>query len=184
MTNNKNKIYALTSCALVTALICIFAPMSVPIGPIPISLTNLILYFSIYLLGCKGSSISYIVYILLGIAGLPIFSGYTGGPAKVVGPTGGYLLGFIFITVLSGLAFDLIKGKLRIPLTIVAMIVSTAICYLFGTLWFMKQMECEFAYALSVCVFPFIPFDLGKIAIGTALGLAVRKPLLKQGLIK
>ena len=184
MNQNKTKIYLITSYALITALICIFAPMSVPIGPIPISLTNLILYFAVYLIGCKGTTISYIVYLLLGIVGLPIFSGYAGGPGKVVGPTGGYLVGFIFITVFAGLTFDLVKGKLRIPATIVAMIVTTAICYAFGTVWFVHQMECDYAYALSVCVYPFIPFDLIKIAIGTLLGLAVRKPLLKQGFIK
>lgn len=184
MKDNKSKIYLLTSYALITALICIFAPMSVPIGPIPISLTNLILYFAIYLIGFKGTTISYIVYLLLGIVGLPIFSGYAGGPGKVVGPTGGYLVGFIFITVFAGLTFDKVKGKLRIPMTIIAMIVTTAICYLFGTIWFVYQMQCEYGYALSVCVFPFIPFDLGKIVIGTALGLAVRKPLLKQGIIQ
>ena len=96
----KNKqIYMLTSYALITALICIFAPLSVPIGPIPISLTNLVLYFSIYIIGFKGSTVSYTVYLLLGLVGLPVFSGGAGGPAKVVGPTGGYLLGFFFITI-------------------------------------------------------------------------------------
>lgn len=182
--SNKSKLYQLTSYALVTALLCIFAPMSVPIGPIPISLTNLILYFAIYILGCKGTTISYIVYLLLGIVGLPIFSGYAGGLGKVAGPTGGYLVGFIFITVFAGLVFDKTKGKMRVPFTIITMIVTTAICYLFGTIWFVLQMQYEFAYALSICVYPFIPFDLAKIAIATALGLAVRKPLLKQGFIQ
>jgi len=177
-------IYKLTSYALITALICIFAPMSVPIGPIPISLTNLILYFSIYLLGCKGTTISYITYLLLGIVGLPIFSGYQGGPGKIVGPTGGYLVGFIFITVLAGLVFDKTTGKMRIPFTILAMIVTTAICYLFGTLWYVFQTKNEFVQALSVCVYPFIPFDLAKIAIASSLGIAVRKPLMKLKLIQ
>lgn len=184
MKQNRSNIYALTSYALVTALICIFAPMSVPIGPIPISLTNLVLYFAIYITGSKGTTISFIVYLLLGIVGLPVFSGYSGGLGKFVGPTGGYLVGFIFITVLSGIIFERSKGKLRIPLTILSMVISTGICYIFGTLWFIKQMDCDFSYALSVCVYPFIPFDLGKIGIGTLLGLSVRAPLLKQGLIK
>lgn len=179
-----NKLYMITSYALFTALICIFAPMSVPIGPIPISLTNLILYFAVYIIGYKGTTISYFTYLLLGIIGLPIFSGFVGGPAKVVGPTGGYLVGFIFITIFAGLVFDKTSGKIRIPLTVVAMLITTAICYLFGTVWFVQQMECDYQYALSVCVFPFIPFDVAKIVIATILGLAVRKPLLKSGYIK
>jgi len=181
--NTKNKIYLMTSYAIITALICIFAPMSIPIGPIPISLTNLILYFAVYLLGTKGTTISYVVYLLLGIVGLPVFSGYQGGPAKLVGPTGGYLLGFFFIIIISGITFKKVTGKLRFPLTILAMIIGTAIAYAFGTIWFVIQMQCDITYALSVCVVPFIPFDLAKIAIGTILGAAVRVPLLKQGLL-
>lgn len=181
---DKNKLYLLTSYALITALLCIFAPMSVPIGPVPISLTNLILYLAIYIIGYKGSTISYIVYLLLGIVGLPVFSGYAGGLGKVAGPTGGYLVGFIFITVFAGLVFEKTKEKMRIPLTVLAMIITTAICYLFGTIWFIFQMEYTFSQALAVCVYPFIPFDLIKIVIATVLGIAIRKPLLKQGLIK
>lgn len=184
MNTKTNKIYQLTSCALITALICIFAPISVPIGPIPISLTNLILYFAIYLLGFKGTTISYTVYLLLGIVGLPIFSGGVGGPAKVAGPTGGYLVGFFFITIISGLVFEKTKGKARIPLTILSMIISTAICYAFGTIWFIYQTDYTFSAALAVCVYPFIPFDLAKIAIASFLGMGVRVPLCKQGIIK
>lgn len=182
-TTTKNKIYFMTTYAIITALICIFAPMSVPIGPIPISLTNLILYFAIYLLGTKGTAVSYVVYLLLGIVGLPIFSGYEGGPAKLVGPTGGYLIGFFFIIFVAGITFEKVQGKWRIPLTILGMIIGTAIAYTFGTIWFIYQAKCDLAYALTICVVPFVPFDLAKIAVATILGVAVRVPLLKQGLL-
>lgn len=180
---SKAKIYMIASYAIFTALMCIFGPMSVPIGPIPISLTNLVLYIAIYLIGTKGTTISYIVYLLLGIVGLPVFSGYQGGIGKLAGPTGGYLIGFIFLILVSGLSFELSKGKMQIPITIVFMIIGTLIAYLFGTIWFMKQTNYDLASALATCVFPFIPFDLGKIVIATILGPAVRKPLVKQGLI-
>ena len=83
---------------VVTAITCILAPMSVPlpITPVPISLTNLVLYVSVFLLGWKSATVSYIVYLLIGFAGLPVFSGFTGGLAKLAGPTGGYLIGMIF----------------------------------------------------------------------------------------
>lgn len=182
-TQKKGNIYFITSCGIITALICILAPNSIPIGTIPISLTNLILYFSIYILGWKGSTISYIVYILLGLVGLPVFSGYQGGPAKIVGPTGGYLLGFVIITIVSGLCFELSKKEFRIPLTIAGMIVSTAVTYLLGTLWFMNQTQMGFNESLTVCVYPFIPFDLVKIAIATLIGMPVRAALIKAGMI-
>ena len=178
------KLTQLTTFAIFTALMCIFGPMSVPIGPIPISLTNLILYLAIYLIGAVGSTASYGVYLLLGLVGLPVFSGYQGGIGKLAGPTGGYFIGFIFITLISGFCFEKAQGKFRIPITFAGMIVSTLIAYFFGTVWFIYQMDCEVAYALSVCVFPFIPFDLAKMVLATILGIAVRKPLVKQGLIK
>lgn len=71
----------MTAAALVTAVTCILGPMSVPIpvSPVPISLTNLVLYFSVYLLGARRAAVSYLVYLLIGMAGLPVFSGFSGG---------------------------------------------------------------------------------------------------------
>ena len=83
--------------ALFTAITCILAPLSIPIpiSPVPITLTNLVLFISLYILSWKEALISYILYLLLGICGLPVFSGFSGGIGKLAGPTGGYLAGFI-----------------------------------------------------------------------------------------
>lgn len=180
--SKKGKIYQLTTCALFAALMCIFGPMSVPIGPIPVSLTNLVIYIAVYLLGTRETTISYLVYLLLGTIGLPVFSGYSGGLAKLGGPTGGYLIGFIFMAIISGLAYEL--SKKNVFITCLGMVLGTAVAYLFGTVWFVHQMECEWSYALSVCVFPFIPFDLGKIVIAAVLGKAVSAALIKAGFIE
>ena len=91
----KNKTYALTATALMTAVTCILAPLSVPIGPVPISLTNFVIFLSLYLLNWKKGTLSLLIYLLLGLAGLPVFSGFAGGIAKLAGPTGGYIIGFI-----------------------------------------------------------------------------------------
>lgn len=85
----------MVSTALMTAVTCILAPLSVPIGPVPISFTNLAIYLSLYLLDWKRGTLSYFLYLLIGFAGLPVFSGFTGGVAKLAGPTGGYIVGFI-----------------------------------------------------------------------------------------
>ena len=73
------KVYWMAAAALMTAVTCVLAPLSVPIGPVPISLTNLAIYFSLYLLGWKWGAASYLVYMLIGMTGLPVFSGFTGG---------------------------------------------------------------------------------------------------------
>lgn len=104
----------LVSTALMTAVLCILAPMSIPIpvSPVPISLTNLVLYFGLFLLPWKQMFLSYVVYMLLGICGLPVFSGFSGGLGKLIGPTGGYLAGFLFLIVIAGIFMDKASGPL------------------------------------------------------------------------
>ena len=77
--------YAMAVTALMTAVTCILAPLSIPIGPVPISLTNFAIYLSLYLLDWKKGTISYILYLLLGLVGLPVFSGFTGGIGRAGG---------------------------------------------------------------------------------------------------
>ena len=98
------KIQDLTLIALMAALTCILGPMSItlPFTPVPISFTNLVIYFAVMVIGMKRGTISYLVYLLIGAVGLPVFSGFSGGLAKLAGPTGGYLVGFIFLALISG----------------------------------------------------------------------------------
>jgi len=173
-----NKTYMLTVTALMTAVTCVLAPMSVPIGPVPISLTNLAIYFALYLLGWKMGTVSYIVYLIIGIVGVPVFSGFTGGFAKLLGPTGGYIIGFIPMAIIAGLAIE--KSGSRI-LHFIAMVVGTAVCYAFGTAWFCVVMKSDVAAALGMCVFPFIPGDIAKIVIAMVAGPILKKRIQKAG---
>lgn len=177
----RSMIYQLTTCALMAALMCVLGPMSIQIGPIPVSFTNLVIYLAVYLLGMKGATISYLVYLLLGAVGLPVFSGFAGGLGKLAGPTGGYLIGFIFMALISGFVME--KSHAKAVFTILGMIAATLVDYVFGTVWFVLQMQCEVWYALTVCVFPFILVDLAKILIATALGKTIRAALKKSNLL-
>ena len=107
----RTKTYEITMTALMAAVTCILAPLSIPIGPVPISFTNLAIYLSLYLLGWKKGTISYLIYLLLGLVGLPVFSGFTGGPAKLAGPTGGYIIGFIPMAIICGFAFEKFSNR-------------------------------------------------------------------------
>ena len=153
----------MTSCAIMAAIMCVVCPLSIPIGPIPLSLINLVVYFSVYILGTKGALWSYLIYVLLGAFGLPVFSGFSGGLAKLTGPTGGFIIGFFITIAISGVLFNLVPK--RIPVHILILIVTSAIAYAFGVIWFMILMKSELIPALSTCVFPFIPGDLLKIVI-------------------
>lgn len=163
----------MTKIALFTAIICILAPLSIPIGPIPISFTNLVLYFSVYIIGTKKSVVSYIAYCLLGIFGLPVFSGYSGGFAKAVGPTGGYLLGFIFMIIISGIIINKCSNKF---IQFLGMFIGTAAAYAFGTIWYCIESNSGVISALMICVVPFIIGDIIKIIIALFAGnkIAVR----------
>ena len=178
-----SKTYFMTSTSIITALICLLGPISIPFGPIPVSLTNFIIYLSVIILGLKGSTISYLIYLLLGLAGLPVFSGFQGGISKLIGPTGGYLIGFIFVCIIGGFCSDKSKGKIKIPVITTGIIISTLITYLLGTLWFVKLTGTNFISALSVCVFPFIPFDLLKIILALIIAFPIKSRLIKAKLL-
>ena len=135
---------------------------------------NFVIFLSLYLLGWKKGALSLLVYLLLGLAGLPVFSGFAGGISKLAGPTGGYIIGFIPMAIVAGIIID--KSHQR-WIQIVAMIIGTAICYAFGTVWFCFQSGYTVAAALAVCVIPFIPADLIKIVIVTIIGPMIRKRL-------
>ena len=110
--------------ALTIALLGVSAWVSIPIGPVPISLTNFAIYLSLYLLDWKKGTISYFIYLLLGFAGLPVFSGFTGGVAKLAGPTGGYIVGFIPMAIIAGFVIDHCKKRW---VQLVGMIVGKAV---------------------------------------------------------
>ena len=94
----------MTLTALMTAVTCLLGPLAIPMpfSPVPISFTNLALYLMVYVLNRRCSFLSYTLYFLLGAAGLPVFSGFRGGLGRIVGPTGGYLIGFFFQILISG----------------------------------------------------------------------------------
>ena len=173
-TNSKFTIQQIAMIAVMTAVTCVLAPLSVPIGPVPISLTNFAIYLSLYLLDWKKGTISYILYLLLGLVGLPVFSGFTGGIGKLAGPTGGYIIGFIPMAIIAGIVIDKFSQRW---IQILGMIVGTAICYAFGTAWFCIQAGYTVSAALAVCVIPFIPADLIKMVIAMIIGPEIRKRL-------
>ena len=87
---------------VMTAVTCILGPFSIPLpfSPVPISFTNLAIYLAAYVLGMKACTVSYLIYMLLGMVGVPVFSGFTAGVGKLAGPTGGYLVGFILMALI------------------------------------------------------------------------------------
>lgn len=163
------------------AAMCVLGPLSVPIGPVPIAFANLVVYFTVYLLGWRWGAVSTLVYLLLGLAGLPVFAGYTAGAVRLLGPTGGYLMGYLPMAIVAGLVIERKEG--RRLLQFLGMMVGTALCYLLGTAWFCWQGGYTVGAAIGLCVTPFIPFDLLKMLFALWVGPVLRTRLKEAKLL-
>lgn len=168
---------------LMSAVICILAPISIniPISPVPVSLGFLAIYFVVSVMGMKLGTLSVAIYILLGLVGLPVFTGFAGGPGKLFGPTGGYIVGYIFMALICGFFID--KCGNHITLSFSGMLIGTGVCYLFGTIWLAFQSSFTFPEALAAGVLPYIPLDLAKLVIAMITGRTLRARLKKAGLL-
>ena len=153
------------------AMICVFAPFSVPVGPIPISLASFAVYIA-SVLGAKKGCAAVGIYILIGALGLPVFSGFSGGISKIAGLTGGYIIGYMFCALLSGIIIERAGNKKSAyPM---AFIIGTAVLYAFGTAWFMIQSGNGLYESLLACVIPFLIGDAVKIAAASVIVYRMR----------
>ena len=183
----------LTLCAVMAAVMCVLAPISIPIGPISITGGTLAIYLTVYLLGGVWGAVSTLVYLLVGMVGLPVFSNYMGGISRLAGPTGGYLIGYLPMALLAGAVVELSlrrfkdqggKGAaLALAVQFVGMIAATAVLYAFGTAWYCLQAGVDLQAALAACVIPFIPCDLIKMVAALVVGVPVRRGLERAGLL-
>ncbi len=176
----KGKLYVISRTAMMAAVICVLAPLSIPIGPIPVSLTTLVLYLSVYLIGWKLSTLSLITYLAIGMIGLPVFSGFSGGFSRILGPTGGYIVGFLPMVIVSGMVIEKSRNRM---LQFLGLIAGTALCYALGTAWYCYVAGVALQPALAACVYPFIPVDLVKMVAAMLIGPVIHEKLVKAGLL-
>ena len=172
-------------CAIFAAVLCVFSVMTIPISPVPISMGIFGIMLTASILGAKKGSIAVIIYILLGAIGLPVFSGFKGGIQVLAGPTGGYIWSYIFMAIIIGLLTAKLATKPILAMVQIfgACVLGTAVCYFFGTVQFMLVQNMGLIKSLSLCVFPFVAFDLLKAVVCAYLAYTIRKALLKANLL-
>ncbi|MDR1422192.1 MAG: biotin transporter BioY [Coriobacteriales bacterium] len=191
---NESRTRSLVLCGLSIALLTAGAFIAVPFGPIVFSLQSLMLMFIVLILKPKEALAAVSGYLLLGAAGLPVGAGFRGGLSWLLGPTGGFLIGFLvgvaLIAALRGLPFLRARSAHVWPLGQVMAfdgaqtLVIILVYYLFGTLWFVVSTGATVPAALMACVLPFIVPDLLKAAaallaaqpVRAALGRSVVRP--------
>ena len=170
--NKRFKTIDLAYIGIFAALIAVCSWISIPLPTVPITLQTMGVCITAGLLGTKRGTLTVIVYILLGLIGVPVFSGFSSGIGVLAGATGGYIIGFIFTALIVGVMLKLLGKKVWVY--ILSMIIGIADCYAFGTAWFMiynnsRGDAVSLVMALGWCVTPFIIPDLVKIAVAAVL---------------
>ena len=164
--------------ALFAAVLCVVAPFSVAIGPIPLTFATLMIYMAAGTLGWKYGVLSVFLYILLGAVGLPVFSNFRGGFHTIAGVTGGYIIGYIPCALATGLIIEVLQKKLWTY--VLGMVIGTVLLYTCGTIWFVHQTGNSITMALALCVIPFLIGDIIKITLACIIVPKLRSTLSKM----
>ena len=166
-----------TYASLLAALTAVGAYISIPIGPVPIVLQNLFVYLTGLLLGSRWGVAGIGAYLLAGAVGLPVFAGGKGGIGHLVGPTGGYLVGFLPAVAIIGMIAEKTKGNILFGL--LALIAGTAVIYTCGVSWLGVVTGMTMRHSLMVGMVPFLIGDAIKIAAALFIARSLR-PMIQK----
>jgi biotin transport system substrate-specific component len=163
--------------ALMAALTAVGAYIYVPIGPVPIVLSTLFVILSGLLLGSRWGLISMALYLLVGAIGIPVFAGGKGGFAYFLGPTGGYLFGYLISAWITGLLSE--RSNRLFVWDVTAVAIGSLILYGCGVLWLKVVTQMSWPKTLLVGVIPFLIGDAIKASVAVILARSVR-PMLSR----
>jgi biotin transport system substrate-specific component len=160
--------------SLVAALLVIGAYAHFPLGPVPISLQCLFVLLAGFLLGPIGGLLAVGLYVAAGLVGLPVFHGGHSGLGHLLGPTGGYILGFLCVPLITGLGRRAAQsGELGWLRGLGLAVLGYLPIYLFGLTWLKASLDVAWLHAAGVGMLPFLPSDalqiLGSVAVARGL---------------
>ena len=177
-TNTNINAKVLTKIAICIALLCVSSYISIPIpfSPAPITAQTIIINLIAIILLPKEAFFTMVGYILLGICGLPVFSGGQGGIGKILGPSGGYIIGYLIAAVIMSYILQNKKNNIKLYL-LVTILVGIPIIYLCGITTMRFYVGKGIWQIISASVIPFLPGDLCKCIVGSYLGYVLKKRL-------
>lgn len=170
---NKSRDIALMGMLL--GIMVISTWISIPMT-VPFTLQTFAIFLTILLMGTWRGFFVVLAYIVLGLIGLPVFSGFKSGFAAIAGPTGGYILGFLLTAIVTGKLLEFLPDKKIYRY--LSMFIGLVVCYSFGTFWFVNmytKSAMNFSRALSLCVIPFIIPDVLKILLADYIAKLLKK---------
>lgn len=170
----------IVSISLFTTLLAVCAWIYIPMT-IPFTMQTFAVFLAMFVLGGKKGTIVIFIYLITGLIGVPVFSGGTAGPAILFGPTGGYMIGWIFLGMIYYWYEKVVDKFVKKPerkIQILVLLAGMMVCYIFGTLWFINiyaKDSSDFIAAFSICVFPFIIPDAVKLALAYTVSKRIKK---------
>jgi biotin transport system substrate-specific component len=181
---SNRKIKDIVLISLFSAIIVVCSFITIP-AVVPFTLQTFAVFLCLNILGAKKGIISILIYIFLGVVGLPVFSGFNGGIGALLNVTGGYIIGFVFSALIFWVITSVFNKKSRKIIKIIASFVGLIGCYIFGTLWYVLLYikngdTVSFISALTICVLPFIIPDILKIVLSVALSEKINKLIMKK----
>ena len=165
-------------CALFAAVCAVCSQLTIPIQPVPITLGTFAALMAGGFLGKRYGLIALVIYLILGMAGVPVFSMMRAGFSVLAGPSGGFIIGFAPMAFVVGLVME--KWGDSFKNMLLATVLGTAVCYAMGLAWFMFLTNTPIWPAMVMCMFPFLPGDLAKIILASFLVSKYRKKLIGQ----
>lgn len=181
MSAQHEKLRMMLTAALFAAIIGIFAQITIPLPFVPITGQTLAVGLAATILGSRYGSLSALLYMLIGAVGLPVFSGMSGGMGVIFGPTGGYIISFIFSAFLIGWYIE--KTKATVVHAFIANIIGMIINLAFGTAWLKVFAELGWAEAFAAGFAPFIIGGIVKAFLASWVGIQVRSRLSSARLL-
>ena len=169
----RNSSRKIVLCGIFAALTGVGAMISMPLGPVPINMVHIPIFLSAWILGPKLAMLAQIVYILMGIVGLPVFSGFTAGLGHVIGPAGGFIWSYPVVAFVSGCIFKMTKLKLLLKL-IIGIVTGWSISYIVGTAYYIFLTGVPVSAAIGSCIIPFLPGDICKSIVTYILIIRLR----------
>lgn len=182
MMNEKSKrLRILLNCSIFAAITAILAQIEIPLPLIPISGQTLAVGIAATVLGSRQGALAMLCYAAIGAVGIPVFAGFSGGPQVLVGPSGGYIFGFIAAAYITGLILE--KTRFTVRMALIANIAGMFVTLVFGTIQLKIVLDLGWNAALTAGVYPFLIVGFIKAYLASLIGIVVRQRLIQAKLI-